>query len=506
MMSSLHSAARLILGVLCALFFFFGIRFLLRRLRGILLVKKISIPLTILLIYFAFSIFRFFYPFRISPRLLLYLETFFLFLGIYLIVLFIETILADYLIPLRRKVPPPTLLRDIVRWALAVIIVFILLRVMLNVDLSPIFFTSAAVTLVVGLALRDLLSNLFSGITLNMEKPFKRGDWVMAGSQVGEVVNTTWRATRIKTLDGDFVIIPNSTISREQIVNYHAPSKLHARHLKVGVSYEVPPNKVKDVMVHAALETDGVLRRHSPVVWLTDFGDFSITYELKFWIDNYKLYNEIEDELLTRIWYAFRRSGIQIPFPIRNVYMRSVSKKEEETQRKRGIAERIDAMKSIEILKPLSKEELWKLASKLETHYYGKGEFLVRQGESGDSFFIISEGRVEVSVEDERGESSIVAYLESGGFFGEGCLLTGEERSATVTAVEDTAVIVIDKSSFAHILRQKPSICTNLSEILERRLRELAEKRAALEKVPEEEIGVDSSSVILKKMKDFFGL
>lgn len=505
-MSSLHTVGRLILGIVCALFFFFGIRFLLRRLKAIFLVSKISTPLTILLIYFAFLIFRFFYPFPIQPKLLLYIETLFLFLAIYLIIVFIEAILADYLIPLRRKVSPPTLLRDIVRWAVAVIILFILLKVMLNVDLSPIFFTSAAVTLVIGLALQNLLSNLFSGITLNMERPFKRGDWVMAGSQTGEVVNTTWRATRIKTLDGDFVIIPNSTISQEQIINYHAPSKLHARHLKVGASYEVPPNKVKDVMVKAALETDGVLKKHVPVVWLKDFGDFSITYEIKFWIDNYKRYNEIEDEMQTRIWYAFRRNGIQIPFPIRNIYMRSISKEEEKTERDKLIVARIGVMEPVKILKPLTKEELWILASRAKTQCYARGEVLVRQGESGDSFFIITDGKVEVSIEDAIGEHHVVAHLESGGFFGEGCLLTGEARSATVTASEDTEVIVIDKSSFAEILTQKPKICASLSKILEKRLKELAEKRAALEKISEEELEVESSSVILRKIKSFFGL
>lgn len=505
-MSSFYSSGNLALGIVCALVFFLGIRFLLRRFKTTLLVKKISTTLNILLIYFAFLIFRFFYPFPVAPKLLLYIETVFLFLGIYLIIVFVETLVVDYLLPLRRKVPPPGLLRDIVRWALAVIVLFTLLRVMLKVDLSPIFFTSAAVTLVVGLALQDLLSNLFSGITLNMERPFKIGDWVMAGSQIGKVVNITWRATRIRTLDGDYVVIPNSTISKEQIINYYAPSKVHARHLRVGVSYDVPPNRVKDVMVEAALKTNGVLRTPSPVVWLANFGDFSITYEMKFWIDNYRLHREIEDEVQTRIWYAFRRSGIQIPFPIRNIYMRSWSKEEEEAEQNRRITERVDAMRGIEILKPLTRGELWKLASRVKSEYYGRGEVLVKQGDSGDSFFIIKEGKVEVSIEDERGESHIVAELGTGGFFGEGCLLTGETRSATVKAVEDTEVIVIDKSSFSDILTQKPNICSSLSKILEKRLKELAEKRAALEKIPKKEIKVESSSAILRKIKAFFGL
>jgi small-conductance mechanosensitive channel/CRP-like cAMP-binding protein len=505
-MESLHTAGRIILGAVSALFFFLGARFALRSLRSVLLVRKISAPLTILLVYFAFLIFDLFYDLPISPQVLLFLETFFLFLGIYLAIVLVETILVDYLFRVQKRTPPPDLLRDIVRWALVVVVVFGLLKVVLRLDITPIFFTSAAVTLVVGLALRDLLSNLFSGITLNMEKPFRKGDWVMAGSQVGEVINTTWRATRIKTLDGDFVIIPNSAIAREEIINYHAPSRLHARHLRLGVSYDVPPNRVKDVVVEAALETDGVLKKHTPVVWLREFGDFSITYEVKFWIDDYRRYNEIEDEVQTRIWYAFRRNAIQIPFPIRNVYMRTISEEQEELEKQSRMVDRIGAMRPIEILEPLTDKELAMLASEVRSHCYGRGEVLVRQGESGDSFFIITSGEVDVTLKDEKDEEHLIARLSPGEVFGEGSLLTGERRSATVTAAEDTQVIVIDKRSFAQILTRKPAICERLSEVLRRRLGELAEKRAAYAETRGAKVEVESSSAILKKIREFFRL
>lgn len=505
-MSSFSSPLNFALGLLCALLFLGLTHYLIRRLRGVLLIKKITPPLYLLLICFAFLLFQIFYPLTISPRLNQYFETVFLFLGIYLIIVSAETIIADYVYPFRRKTPPPSLLRDIVRWILAVIVLFSLLKGVLNVDLSPIIFTSAAVTIVVGLALQDLLGNLFAGITLNMGKPFKIGDWVMAGSQVGEVVNMTWRATRIKTLDGDYVIIPNSMISKEEIINYYAPSRIHARHIKVGVTYDAAPNKVKDVMTDAALKSKDVLANPAPEVWLVDFGDFSITYELKFWIENYRMYNQIEDEVHTRIWYAFRRNGIHIPFPIRNIYMRSLKKEEEEISREKDVAERLAAMRPVEILRPLSDEELLTLAKKIGTHFYGRGEVLVRQGNAGDSFFIIASGRVAVSVRDNKGQSMTIAQLEEGDFFGEGSLLTGEPRTATITTTEDTKVIIIDKSSFADILTQNPQIAEKLSEILEKRLRELAEKKVAAEKAAEKEITVEPFSVILGKIRNFFGL
>ena len=505
-MDSLPDMARIVLGFVSALLFLGVTQYLIRRLRGILIVRKISFALTLVLVYCAYCIFRMFYSFPLSPKVHQVIDTVFLFFGVYLLIVVVETIVVDYVYPFRRKTPPPSLLRDIVRWILAVIVIFVLLKGILNVDLGPVLFTSAAVTIVIGLALQDLLGNLFAGITLNMSRPFKIGDWVMAGSKEGEVVNMTWRETGIRTRDGNHVVIPNSMISKEMLINYTAPRKVHARHIKVGVSYDASPNRVKDIMAGAALQSKGVLAQPGPDVRLFDFGDFAITYDLKFWIDNYENCDQIENEIRTRIWYAFKRHGIQIPFPIRNIYMRTVPTEEEEITRERDIAEKRAAMKPVEILKPLSDEELLTLASKVRTHFFGRGEVIVKQGDAGDSFFIITSGRVAVSVRDDRGQSTVVAHLESGDFFGEGSLLTGEPRTATITTTEDAKVIVIDKSNFSDVLTQNPTIAEDLSRILERRLKDLAEKKAAAEEAGKKVIVVEPFSVILGKIKNFFKL
>ncbi|UCE17106.1 MAG: mechanosensitive ion channel [Gemmatimonadota bacterium] len=381
------------LGIICALLFLGVTEFVLMKLRRFGFIKKITPAVTLLLFYFAYLILEIFYPVPMGPKLSRSVEALALFLGLFTLILVFETIIVDYAYPLRKKTPPPSLLRDIIRWVLVIVILFALFQNILNIDVSSIVFTSAAVTIVVGLALQDLLGNLFAGITLNMSRPFKIGDWLLIGSCEGQVVNMTWRETGLKTLDADYVIIPNSTVSKEILINCSSPDKLDARHIKVGVSYEAPPNTVKDVMAEAALQSKGVLAQPAPEVWLVDFGDFAITYELKFWIDDYEFHNQIEDEVHTRIWYAFRRHGIHIPFPIRNIYMRRVPREEEAVVRERDIAEKVSAMRPIEILQPLSDEELLLLASKVRKQHFGRKEVLVRQGEEGDSFFIIMSGR-----------------------------------------------------------------------------------------------------------------
>jgi len=315
----------------------------------------------------------------------------------------------------------------------------------------------------------------------------------------------TWRETGLRTIDGDDIIIPNTIVSKEMILNESLGGGDEARRMKVGVGYHTPPNQVKHVMAEAALRSEGVLASPAPEVWLIDFADFAVIYEMRFWIDAYERYEQVEDEVRTRIWYAFRRHGIEIPFPIRNVYVHSVPAEEEELARRKDLDEKVSLMRPVEILQALNDEELTRLAAQVGWQHFGKGEILVKQAEAGDSFFIITSGRVSVSVESGQGRQTIVAHIDAGGFFGEGSLLTGEPRTATITAVEDVRVLVIDKPAFAGILAQNPSIVESLSRILENRLMELARKKAEAE-AAEQAVPVEPFSVILRKIKKFFGI
>ena len=173
--------------------------------------------------------------------------------------------------------------------------------------------------------------------------------------------------------------------------------------------------------------------------------------------------------------------------------------------RERNVADLVAAMRPVPILQPLTDEELLILAKRVHSKYYGRGELLVRQGDEGDSFFVITSGRVAVSVKDEKGQSTVVTYLARGDFFGEGSLLTGEPRTATITTTQDTKVILIDKESFSEILTHNPGIAENLSKILADRLKALARKKAESDTTVDGE-DVASFRNVLKKIRTFFKL
>ena len=119
--------------------------------------------------------------------------------------------------------------------------------------------TTAVGAVVIGLALQDTLGNLFAGLAIQIEKPFRVGDWVTIGGQDGLVSEITWRATKMRTKAGNFVVVPNSVLAKDTITNYSEPTRAMRLHVEVGASYEVPPNLVKSV-IRAALRNAPEIR------------------------------------------------------------------------------------------------------------------------------------------------------------------------------------------------------------------------------------------------------
>jgi CRP-like cAMP-binding protein len=160
----------------------------------------------------------------------------------------------------------------------------------------------------------------------------------------------------------------------------------------------------------------------------------------------------------------------------------------------------------VDILSPLSKSELKKLVATVGVEAYAAGEFPVRQGHAGDTFYIIKKGRVEVIVEKASGESARVADLGPGDFFGEMSLLTGEARTASIRVKEDAELVVIGKESFSSILAHNPSIAESLSKILSERQASLEAQRERLDAASLERRRKDNSGKLLHRIREFFGL
>ena len=360
----------------------------------------------------------------------------------------------------------PAVVRDSGTAILYFIIVIWLLGSFFDVNLTSLLTTSAVFSLIIGLALQDTLGNLFAGLAIQIDNPFSIGDWVLIEGSECKVIEINWRSVKLMDRSNDMIVVPNNAIAKSSLVNYYAPKRDHLCRKNIGVSYDHPPNQVSAILIRSALGIDAVLKTPPPNVYLLEYSDFSIIYELRFWITDFEKARSIEDRVFRRIWYQFKRNGIIIPYPIRDVRVQSEATQDE----KRGAVERV--LRSIDFLSPLSDDDFRFLSGDVYVEYYSPGETLIRQGDDGESFYIVRSGSVEVYADSPQKQRTRIAVLTRGNFFGELSVLTGEKRSATVTAGTDCEVFVLHRNSFQHIMENHPALAENISSVLAARLEE----------------------------------
>lgn len=330
------------------------------------------------------------------------------------------------------------------------VIVFAFFGIATLIFKETILTASAVSAVVVGFALQDTLGNAFAGLGIQIEKPFRVGQWIKVGDFEGKVSQVTWRATKIATRAGTYVILPNNIISKESIVNYSEPIAPVRIWVEVGATYLKPPNAVKAALREAVAQVPLALKSPEPDVLLMEFGGSAITYRVRFWVANFEVDEEARDQVRTAIFYVFRRHGIDIPWPIQIEYSA------EEVPSGNLPAEAMTSLLgTVEIFAALGESERQMLAAGGRETLHAAGEAIVRQGDPGASMFVIHSGDVRITLDPGGHE---VARLGAGSFFGEMSLLTGDPRSATVTAVTDTLVLEISAETFRRIALADPAV------------------------------------------------
>ncbi len=208
----------------------------------------------------------------------------------------------------------PALLHVVVAIVLYFLLGLLIASRVFEQPLTGAIATSAVASVVLGLALQETLGNFFAGIALQIEQPFRFGDVVRVGELSGRVEAFNWRATTILTVHDSHVVIPNSLMAREA-VEVFGRKEVNRRLLAVPAPYAVPPQRMVEVVRNALVGVPGVSERPAPQVRLAAFDDSSISYEVVYWVEDYLRGSAIDALIRERVWYAFARNGIAIPFP-----------------------------------------------------------------------------------------------------------------------------------------------------------------------------------------------
>lgn len=355
--------------------------------------------------------------------------------------------------------------------------------------------TTAVGAVVIGFALQDTLGNLFAGLAIQIERPFRVGDWVTLGDLEGSVREITWRATKLLTKAGNVVVVPNSTMAKDSITNYSVPTRQMRLQVEVGASYEAPPNVVKSVITDALKGASELSTARPAEVRIADFGDSAILYRVWFWVDDFDPDDRAQDQVRSLIYYAFKRNNITIPYPIEVGF----SAKEAGLE---PVLRTVDAdtLGACAFFAPLAAEGRAALLAVARPVQYASGEAIVRQGDAARSLFVVAGGEASVTLAGTKGE---VARLRKGDVFGEMSLLTGEPRTATVTAATDCDLIEIDADGFRTVVMPNPSVLDHVTSVASSRREELDRHR---ETYATAAATTEARQTLLKRVRQFLRL
>ena len=415
--------------------------------------------LTVAIAMFSSNLFRKIFYF---PRLLFVL---WLLVWFFLLVFAIKTLayfIFDFLLLKKQGIRYPKLVKDVLVFILYIVGILLILNYYLKIKITVLLASSAVFTVVIGFALQDILGNLFSGIILNFEDSFKLGDWVRINEWEGRVEQFGWRSFKIRTIDQELVVIPNQSASKAEVVIYGSERQPVALKIMVGASYQDSPDRVSEAIDRVLASMANICREPLPVVQLKNFADFSLDYEVKFWIRDYSQHNVITAEVRRRIWYAFKRHNIQIPYPVRELYQRQ----EKAAEIPRQVL--LDALKGNDVLRTIDEKEFEKLLTEVDYKVFGGGETIIREGEDSEFFSHVYSGAVNVVKGDQ-----IVARLQAGDFFGEISLVTGEKTGATVVADRESIIIMVSSARFKQIIGMNEELAMKLSAVITSRQDEL---------------------------------
>ena len=186
-----------------------------------------------------------------------------------------------------------------------------ILETIFGIPLSGLLATSGIIAVVAGLALQNTLADLFSGLALNIERPFRPGDWIeISGGPEGEIIEGNWRATRLRTRAGDLVVVPDGVLAKSVVTNRSWPSRVHAANAVVTFGHDVDPDHATQVLLEAAQDETLDLADPPPSVCMLSWGPLGVSYSLDFYAADYADAPGVTNKVLRAIWRAAKKRGL----------------------------------------------------------------------------------------------------------------------------------------------------------------------------------------------------
>ncbi len=199
----------------------------------------------------------------------------------------------------------------------------------LGLNIAPLLAGAGVLGLALSLAAKDTLSNLIAGVLLIIDRPFQVGDRIELWTTPqetgtwGDVIEIGLRATKIRNPDNLVIVVPNNEIMRRDIVNYTMSGSHIRLRIPFSVAYDADIERAKSILLDVAGDTTGVLAEPPPVAIVRGFGPSEVNLQLRVWIQDARARRAIADEITERVLLAFEEAGVEIPYPKREVYLKT---------------------------------------------------------------------------------------------------------------------------------------------------------------------------------------
>tara|TARA_B100001093_G_scaffold49261_2_gene41868 strand:- start:2948 stop:4498 length:1551 start_codon:yes stop_codon:yes gene_type:complete len=371
--------------------------------------------------------------------------------------------------------PVPRLPKDVTAMILFGVATMGVLATVFNQSVTGIWATSGVFGIVVGIALRNVILDVFIGLSMHVEQPFRIGDWVMIHQNrrethiIGQVIEINWRTTRLKTTKKNMVVIPNSKMGEAILTNYMQPKPHFRIDLDFVLDYSIPPNRAIRVLtagIHALVDNEKILEDPAPEVRLDKTMMDGQGYEVRYFILPVNLSpNESRHLVNKSILEHLALAGLAPAMPKERVFM--------ETSGKLpllNLHEKVNYEEMItknELFSILSEEEIREVRVGERRLKLEAGETLYEQGDSGDTLYLVVEGLLQsfCSFSGEEAEKKI-EVVQAGRHIGEDCVMGRKERSSTIRATSEVVVMAYEGVRIRKIAKKNGKFLARLNQNL----------------------------------------
>ena len=375
--------------------------------------------------------------------------------------------------------PVPRLPRDLTAMVLFSVAVLAIISTVFQRDITSMLAASSVFGVIVGLALRTVILDLFMGLAIHIERPFKIGDWLMIHQNrvethiIAEVIEINWRTIRLRTTRNNMVVVPNSKMGDTIVTNYMEPKPHFRIDLDFTIDFEVPSERVLRVMtagLKAVTDGEGILDDPVAEVRIKDSTLEGAEYEVRFFILPAKISpNEARHVVNRSVLEHLIHSGITPAHAKEEIFL--------QRRERRALDASLDEdlyqlLTRTELFRKLNAAEFAAVFREMRKRDLAEGETLYAQGDAGDSMFICVEGLLASAI-TVRGQGEVkVETLRAGQHFGEGTIFKTTSRTTTVTAEADSLVYEIER----HVIEPLLDVRLDLREQLEKGLKQQTDR------------------------------